>query len=350
MIPIFDVVNNYTADGTLSAYSFDFKIFDPTQILVVVLDNTGLEIERVRGDDTTFLNGVTFDANNGGGVVNLLVNLTNLYQIYIYLAPNAPVQTSMFRDKLSFTLRSFEDALDYLTIAVQRATWLAQRSLRLNDVASGAGIDVELPAVLAANSMIMTGPTGLNFINGPTPQQIQQSLVSVAACAASAAAALVSENNAATSATAAAASATAAATSATAAAVSATAAAASATAAAASAAAALVTGFTSTGPFAVTQNTNSDLAGEITDHTVLTMVEYRAKITRGTTVFALAKFAIFYRNGGWEIAIDQDLYAPAAVAHGVTFTVDATTAQINAAVDNSGAGNASISLKKISIA
>lgn len=218
-IPIFDVVSQYIGAGNLAAYTFDFMITDPSQIIVVVTDNTGVQIERVNGNDTTFLNGVTFDPVNGGGTVNLLANLPVNYNIYLILAGDSPVQLSQFRNKGSFDLFRFEKALDALASFVQRCAYLAQRSVKLNDIDQSGAFDPTLPAGMntAVSLIPSTNNTGTGWapISQWTPVANLLAAVSAAAAAAvSAAAAAASQVAAAASAAAAAASATAAAASA----------------------------------------------------------------------------------------------------------------------------------------
>lgn len=102
-------------------------------------------------------------------------------------------------------------------------------------------------------------------------------------------------------------------------------------------------GAATTGPFTVTNNSNSNLASETTDHTLFTQVDFVARVIRGTTVFSKVDFSIFYINGAWALVLGPE--RPSGVDAGMTWTVDASTGQINAAADN-GAGNATITLKK----
>jgi len=337
----FDVVERYTGNGAVSAYDFDFKIEALTQLMVIVLDASNVEVQRVRGTDVVYLSSVTFDDQEGGGTVNLQAVLPNNYKIIILLANDAPTQNYKFRDKFSFTLRDFENALDWVVGAVQRLSWLGTRSIRLNDGDPGTAFDPQLPYPLEADRVIMIDSDGLSLVQGPTIAELSQAAADVitidaavqaaedardAALAAEVAAeaardaALVAETNAETAET----------------------------NAAASAAAAALSAIATTGPFAVTENTNADLTGTDTDELVYDQVDYMGKVKRGTTVFASIAFSKFYRAGGWEIAIKPDVYNASAAETGVTFTIaNAATGLINAAVDNSGAGNASITLKEI---
>lgn len=209
---------SYTGNGATSAYTFDFLIEVNTQLLVVVLDDTGAEVERVRGNDTVFLSSVTTNFD-GGGTVNLQANLTTDYTIHLLLANDSPTQIYEFRNKNSFTLKRFEEALDFIAGAIQRLAFLSLSSLRIHDTDDESLFDAQLPVGIATkNDQILTvNSAGTGFDYGPTVSTIA---ANVAAAAASALAASNSETAAAASAAAASASETAAAASAAAAAAS----------------------------------------------------------------------------------------------------------------------------------
>ncbi len=342
-IPDFNVQEQWIGDSTLTDYTFDFTIQDVLHLVVIVQDSLGNEVERVRGDDTSYLAGVVFDAINGGGTVSLQNVLPNSFVMTLLMANDAPTQPSEFKNKFSFTLERFELALDYMMTAIQRISWLATRSLRLNDVFSG-DFDPQLPTLLVPDAFIKIKTDGTGFDFGPTKADLTAEVFAAEA------AALASQVAAANSAAASSTSAAAALASQLASANSASAASSSATAAAASAALAATfsSGIVYSGPFAaIAPNANLNLPGETTSHADFSMVEFVARIKRGNTVYARQEFSIFYRNGAWEIAIGPDLYADGGADHGVTFTCDSVTAQINAAVANDGGDNAVIDINKI---
>lgn len=389
----YDPIERYTGNGMLDEYTFDFLIIQASEILILVLDDDDEEIERFRGDElNAFLDSLEFDETNGGGTVTLTDNLPTGYTLTLLLAPDEPKQTSNFTTAGTFNLPYLQAAFNKLGSLIQRVSWLAQRSIRLNDSYNDV-FDPQLPLVLEADRTIVVNPTGTGLVQGPSIDELLQASQDVLDAEAAALAAQeaqvaaedaqiaaelaetnaeTAESNAAGSAVAAAASAIAASGSASAASASAIAAAASAAAAltsennaetaetnaetaetgavvaqvAAEAAAASIIGGALTGPFAVNQNSNSDLVGEVTDSADYLAVNYIAWILRGTTVFARQEFTIFYRNGGWKYSLGPGRRDDASVVHGVTFTAHATTAQINADVDNSGAGNAQIWLQK----
>jgi len=232
----YDVREEYTGTGSLDTYSFDFKIEALTQLLVVEYDTDGVETQRVRGTDSTYLDSVEFDAVEGGGTVVLAADLTSGYKLILLLANDAPTQASEFKNKADFTLNRIEAALDFLGGAIQRLAYLGGRSVKLNDYDDTDDFDPSLPPGVAGAEALIPATnadgTGWADVADWTP------VTDLAAAVAAAAAAAVSQAAAAVSQTAAAASAAAALVSRTAAAASETAAAVSQTAAASSAAAA----------------------------------------------------------------------------------------------------------------
>jgi hypothetical protein len=309
----------YTGAGNLADYDFDFKIESLDQLLVIVIDASGNEIERVRGTDTTYLDSVDYDSDEGGGTVHLLANLQTGYKIGLFLANDAPTQPKEFKSKRNFSMSNIESALDFLAGEIQRVAWLAQRAIRLNDMSEDA-FEPQLPIAPEGNRVLQFSSDGLSIIEGPTEAELLDAIAAAAAAA-------ISEANAAAAAVAAATSASA--------------------AAAAAAAAAVSAAFLTSGPFTVPVNTNANLAGEIFDHTVYKRIDFIANIVRGTGIFNSYEFSIVYRNGGWVLIDRGESWDDAGLASGVTFTVDGPTGQVNAAVANDGGSNAQIDLKKL---
>lgn len=133
MIPNFDVREEYVGSGTTNQYTFDFKIWSLTQILIIVTDQYFNPQFEVNGTDIVNLTSVIFDKFNGGGTVTLATNLPNGYNLTLLLANDVPIQYAQYRNKDQFTVREFEDALDNILGALQRADYLAQRSLKIGD-------------------------------------------------------------------------------------------------------------------------------------------------------------------------------------------------------------------------
>lgn len=142
--PTYAPKETYTGNGTTDTFTFDFKIESLSHLLVVVYDDEGVEVKRVRGTDTVFLDTVTFDDTEGGGTVVLQSNLTSDYEIILLQANDAPTQDYSFRNKSSFKLPRFEWALDLLAGAIQRLSFLSSQSLK---IAERDEIGTNLPSV-----------------------------------------------------------------------------------------------------------------------------------------------------------------------------------------------------------
>lgn len=198
-----------TGTGSLDTYTFNFKIEALTQLLVVEVNDSGVETQRVRGDDAVYLSSVTFDAVDGGGTVVLAANLANNYNLIFLLANDDPTQDYEFRNKTSFTLKRFESALDFIAGAVQRLAYRGKQALRIHDLDNEETFNSQFPPGVATSLskvlQVNAAGTGLEF--GPTATEVSNAQTyatnasnSADASAASAAAALVSENAAAASA------------------------------------------------------------------------------------------------------------------------------------------------------
>ena len=257
-ISTYNVRSEYTGNGSLASYTFNFKIASKSHLIVLVTSAAFVTTFRVRGTDVTYLTSVTFDAVAGGGTVVLASNLPSGHKLTILLANDEPLQASEFKNKSDFTLSRFESVLDVLAGAIQRLAYLSDRSLKLSDsIIDSQTFDATIPAHTTTtgtedniDKVLCVGDDNASFKFGPT---IVSLAAQAAAALASQVAAAASESAAAVSAAAALASQVATAVSAAAALVSENAAAASAAAAAISAAS-IVTNITGTrlAPTAIT--------------------------------------------------------------------------------------------------
>lgn len=172
---------SYVGDGTLAQYTFDFKIEDLSQLLVIELDSLGAILHSVRGSDLTFLSSVSFDPSVGGGTVNLLVNLVSGHTLILLEANDAPTQPSEFRSKFGFTLIDIENALDRIAGAVQRLAYRMAGAVRLQDATDSDTFDTRLPIgiVGAAGYTIGVNSTGDGFTLFDTADLTVQSSFSI---------------------------------------------------------------------------------------------------------------------------------------------------------------------------
>lgn len=210
----FNVKEQWIGTADTSDYTFDFTIQDELHLLIYMQDDTGAIVDGypVRGDDTTVLTGVIFDAVAGGGTISLVDDLPDSYVLTALMANDAPTQASEFKGKGSFTLSNIELALDFLACQIQRLAYLTQRSVKLSDVDDSDVFDSSLPAgaVDEAGATIVINADGDGYDFGATLTQIADASTYAAQALASQVAALASQVAAAASATAAAASAAAA--------------------------------------------------------------------------------------------------------------------------------------------
>jgi len=196
MRELFETQSEYLGAGNLDEYTFDFKISDLTELLVIEIDDTGVETQRVRGDDVVYISSVSFDANDGGGTVTLAADLPTDYRLILMLAPDEPTQAFEFKNKFDFTLKRVEDALDYMAGVFQRLTYRAERSVQLHEGDDVADFDPALPIGVAANTLDLI-PSVTD--GGWAPIADWTPVTDLAAAVAAAAAAAVSEAAAAAS-------------------------------------------------------------------------------------------------------------------------------------------------------
>lgn len=171
----FDVREEYLGDNVLSQFTFSFKILALTDLLIRVTDANYNLIFQGFGTDITYLSSVTFDATNGGGYVNFLVVQPLGYHITLMYANDAPTQTSSFRNKSDFTLRSFEAALDAIEMQLQRVSYLAQRGLHMgDDLSIATPFNTQIPIISTnpavqnnVGKTVLIGPDNASLALGP---------------------------------------------------------------------------------------------------------------------------------------------------------------------------------------
>lgn len=214
---------SYTGNGAVSTYSYTFKVFSQSDLLVTVRNTSGVETTLTIATDYT----VTGVGDTGGGTI-VLVNasqawltagkLTTGYVLTIRRVPSL-VQTTDIRNQGDFYPESHEDTFDQLVMIDQKQQDEIDRSMKLPETVSSADFDPTLPSGIAgsADKVPVTNATG----DGWAAASAWIDSADISTAAASAAAAAASETAAAASAVAADASADAALVSETAAAASA---------------------------------------------------------------------------------------------------------------------------------
>jgi len=191
----FAPVHKFTGTGSLDTYVFAFKIEELKQLLVIEYDIAGVETQRVRGTDITYLSGVVFDAVDGGGTVTLAANLVLNRTLYLILANDEPTQPNLFKEHFDFTLEKIELALDQVSGATQSLQFYMIRTIKLDENDDETAFNMNMPIDAAGNpdATLAINDAGTGFKFGPTGASIA---ANTAAAAASAAAAAISETNA----------------------------------------------------------------------------------------------------------------------------------------------------------
>lgn len=133
MISEYNVREEFLGDDVKTDFSFDFEIADLTELLIVITDSDGVETDRVRGDDTTIIDTVTWEEGEPGGIVAFIDPPEDGSHIFLMLAPDETLQESEFKNKGQFTLPLFEAAIDVLARGIQRLQYLAKRSINIGD-------------------------------------------------------------------------------------------------------------------------------------------------------------------------------------------------------------------------
>ena len=204
--------NNYTGNGSVSTYSYTFKVFAESHLRVTVADTSGVETPLTLTTDYT-VSGV---GASGGGSITLVSagqawltagNLTTGYTITIRrVVPHT--QVTDIRNQGSFYPEVHEDQFDKLVMADQQQQDEIDRCARMPETIPSSVFDPAFPASLPDNpgATVIVNPAGDGFGLGPTADEISDAQAQATAAAASAAAALASETAAALSETNAAAS------------------------------------------------------------------------------------------------------------------------------------------------
>lgn len=181
MIEGYDVKELALGTGDENEYTFPFKIYKATDLLIYMQDDSGEIVDGypIRGDDTEFLTALTFDTIDGGGTVEFVDDVPDEYTLLMVLAPDDPDQPSSFPNAASFDLNVIEGALDHLASLIQRIFYRAARSIKLHDLDSDDaenpdGVDMMLPKDFQDNpgAVIAINDDGDGFQYGPTVAEI----------------------------------------------------------------------------------------------------------------------------------------------------------------------------------
>lgn len=149
---------DYVGNGAQTVFTFDFKITSKDELMVQQSTDLDVRTWKVLGNDVVRLSSVTFDSLNGGGTVTLVAAVPNTHKLALILAPDAPLQTSKYRNKGDFTLRSIESSLDHVMKAVHRLQYLIRRSPKVDDVMTNtqaAAFNFDIPSPVGQAGKIL---------------------------------------------------------------------------------------------------------------------------------------------------------------------------------------------------
>ena len=145
---------DYTGNGSVSTYSFTFKVLDEADLRLTVRDTDGVETELALTTDYT----VTGVGSPSGGSISLVSagqawltagKLTTDYHLTIRRDPD-PVQETDIANQGSFYPEVHEDALDRLTMVAQKQQDELDRSVKLPETVAASGFAPTLPADIAS--------------------------------------------------------------------------------------------------------------------------------------------------------------------------------------------------------
>lgn len=204
--------NDYTGNGATSVYSYSFKLFQSSDLTVIVKDTSTPPVETVLTINTDYtISGV--GSTSGGNVT--LVNggqswltsgsLKSNYKL-TFLRQLDLTQTTDLRNQGDYFPETIEDTFDKSRMIDQQQQDEIDRAVKSPSSVPASDFDPTLPTDIAtANKVIIVNSAGDGFEMGPTASEIASAQTYATAASASASAAATSESNAADSETAAAA-------------------------------------------------------------------------------------------------------------------------------------------------
>lgn len=164
MRPAYNVREVYLGDGIQNTFTFDFKIVNVEDLLVLYVDLTGAEVWRARGNDTTYFTTILNEDLDGGTITWVTDEPVLGYKVIILLADDNPTQPSRYTTDSRYTMKKIEASLDTLSGQIQRIRYLLDRSLRLPEKVTDA-LTTEL-ATLIPEGVLTTDVDG-NFVLTP---------------------------------------------------------------------------------------------------------------------------------------------------------------------------------------
>ena len=161
---------NYTGNATTDTYSYPFKIFTSSDLIVTEkLISTGAETVLVLNTGYT-VTGVGETA--GGNIVLTAGNLPATKKIYIRRKLTL-TQTADIRNLGAYYASSHEDAFDKFVMMIQQLQFLCDQAVHLPETLLSSVFDPTLPVDMGtANCALVVNAAGNGWDVGPTTDAI----------------------------------------------------------------------------------------------------------------------------------------------------------------------------------
>jgi hypothetical protein len=282
--------DSHIGTGLVDTYNYTFKIFAATDLRVIVVDDEGEEETLVLGVDYS----VTGVGSSSGGSITLLDGDLADGFILVIKRVRPLTQSTRIRNQSEFYAATHEDVFDKIVMITQQLNEKLVRAFQLAESADPEDFDPHLPAEIIAESVVVINEAGdglelipFSTLIGPTGPQGDPGTDGADG-----------------------------------------------------------DGFINAGPFTVTENTTQELSGEVYDSDEYIQIDYVAQVRRGTSVFSRLEYSFFFIDGAWEAVNGGERFPDSANFSGVTFDIDPVTGQIDSTANNSGDGNAIVTIKK----
>lgn len=168
MRPIYTVRSAYTGDGSTSDFTFDFKIVDLANLLVLHIDSDDVVVWQSRGNSTTYYNTV-LDGEDGGTITLVSGPLPAGHQIILLFADDQPTQPANYAADSRFVTKKVEASLDRVVGQVQRIRYLLDRSLKLPEGFTGL-MNVEIDNIVDDSVLVITETAPNEFVINTVPR------------------------------------------------------------------------------------------------------------------------------------------------------------------------------------
>ena len=143
--------NSYSGNGSTSAFSYTFKIFDDDDVTVIIrTDSTGTETVKTKTTHYT-VSGV--GSASGGTITSTSGNIPASGETVLLLRNTPLTQATDYTPNDPFPAATHEDALDKLTLISQDTQEEIDRSIKLSRANTMTSTEFSVPAATRANKI-----------------------------------------------------------------------------------------------------------------------------------------------------------------------------------------------------